>query len=629
MNTHDDIRARFQAALNKNMLNEAANRGYQFENNIMKGITSLKDKNIQIDGGTAGNNNSVSDLGLLVNGKPIAAEIKLAPTDNLGALPKKEVEKIQFDGKKVDYKIKRSSIYYDILNKALSALNRPNVLKVLKNIYDSIETYIDGSLDLTKTIGSLRGGEKEVNIYREIAGVKKQFTGSGDVIVEPEIIRRLIAKKKGPNGAQTDYIIVGNNNHKKVEGQIYHLGNNPLDIDVPEFNPKGVFVEMRLQGSGSRTKGTAAFGFGMKTKNSGKLNKGREFNNVRELADIFTRARFNAQMENYTSINESNSIKELETLAQTASINAKRKLFDKINTIYFNGKAPFGDPIEITEINQRSIQKVWSKIKKASKSDQGTLFGIKKDGIGSGEIMMAYLVKNMIIGGGSADVDLNLFDLKKGQGGMVKIIDKAELKEAKLSRDGYLRQWRTGTKHRGIITKAVEDLKDLYMTVRNDIQALDPTTDQGKVIAKKALNNGEWAGVVKHVKDLESIQSGSKLDFTLDFKNKEGGEIVAYYQGDKVGKLSDAKTLDKIKNIFKQNSTSVKSFNQIEKEVAKGFGAIKGKFVFIQTSGSNKETGEGKKNLKAIFYKDNLPNNNQDLKIDEFTQNSMKIKVKA
>lgn len=285
--TIGDIRARFQAALNKDMLNEAANRGYEFENNIVKGIISLKDKDIQIDGGTAGNNNSISDLGLLVNGKPTAVEIKLAPTDNLGALPKNDVEKIQFDGKKVDYKIKRSSIYYDILNKALSALNSPKVLNVLKNIYEAIEPYLDGPLDLTKSVGSLRGDERKVNIYREVADIKKQFTGSGDVIVEPEIIRKLIAKKKGPNGAQTDYIIVGNNNHKKVQGQVYHLGDNPLGIDVPEFNPRGVFVEMRLQGSGSRTKGTAAFGFGMKTKNSGALNMGREFNNAKELADIF------------------------------------------------------------------------------------------------------------------------------------------------------------------------------------------------------------------------------------------------------------------------------------------------------------------------------------------------------
>jgi hypothetical protein len=291
MNTYGDIRARFQAALNKNMLNEAANRGYQFENNIMKGITSLKDKDIKIHGDPAGNNNSVSDLGLLVNGKPTAAEIKLASTDNLGALPKKDVEKIQFDGKKVDYKIKRSSTYYDILNKALSALNSPKVLKMLKNIYEAIEPYLDGPLDLTKTVGSLRGDEKKVNIYREIKDIKKLFTGSGDVIVEPEIIRKLIAKKKGPNGAQTDYIIIGNNNHKKVEGQVYHLGDNPLGIDVPEFNPRGVFVEMRLQGSGSYTKDTASYSFGMKTKNSGALNKGMEFNNAKELADIFTQSK--------------------------------------------------------------------------------------------------------------------------------------------------------------------------------------------------------------------------------------------------------------------------------------------------------------------------------------------------
>ena len=283
MATFNDIRARFAAA----MLNESENRGYEFENNIMDGITRLRNEEIQIDGGTAGNNNSVSDLGLLVKGEPIAAEVKLASTDNLGALPKADVDMIEFDGKKVKYKIKKSSLYYDILDQALSALNSSKVLPVLKNIYDSISMYLDGPMDLTRTVGSLKGGENAVNIYTAVADNKKQFTGSGDVMVKPETIRRLIAKKKGPNGAKTDYIIVGNNNHRSIEGQVYHLGNNPLGIDVPEFNPNGVFVEMRLQGSGSRSKGTAAFGFGMKTKNSGKLNRGRVFNNAKELADIF------------------------------------------------------------------------------------------------------------------------------------------------------------------------------------------------------------------------------------------------------------------------------------------------------------------------------------------------------
>lgn len=283
MATFNDIRVMFQMALN-----EAENRGYEFENNIMDGITRLKNEEIQIDGGTAGNNNSVSDLGLLVKGEPVAAEVKLADTDNLGALPKADVNSIEFDGKKVTYKIKKSSDYYEILDEALSAMNSPKVLPTLKYIYDAVKGFLGGKpLDLTKTVGSLRGDSDAVSIYQEVANAKKQFTGSGDVMVKPETIRKLIAKKKGPNGAPTNYIIVGNNNHKKVEGQVYHLGNNPLGINVPEFDPKGVFVEMRLQGSGSRTKGTAAFGFGMKTKNSGKLNPGRKFRNAEELAEIF------------------------------------------------------------------------------------------------------------------------------------------------------------------------------------------------------------------------------------------------------------------------------------------------------------------------------------------------------
>lgn len=289
MGTFNDIRARFEAAMIKKdqEINEAANRGYEFEQNIIDDINGLSNPSIKIDGGAAGNNNSISDLGLLVDNKPIAAEVKLADTDNLGALPKADVDSITFDGNKVSYKIKRTSQYYEILDEALNAMNSNKVLPVLKNVYNAIKDYLKGPLDLTKVVGSLKGDENARAIFKAVSNTKKQFTGSGDVKVKPETIRKLISKKKGPNGAPTDYIIVGNNNHKKVEGQVYHLGNNPLKINVPEFNPSGVFVEMRLQGSGSTTKGTAAYGFGMKTKNSGKLNPGRKFSNGAELADIF------------------------------------------------------------------------------------------------------------------------------------------------------------------------------------------------------------------------------------------------------------------------------------------------------------------------------------------------------
>ena len=273
----------FDEVLNEN----SGNRGFEFENAIVKGINNLNLTNIRTDGGTAGNNNAISDLGLIVNGTPIAAEVKLSSTDNLGALPKKDVDLIEFDGKRVRLKINNSSQYKEILNDALSALNTPKILSLLKNIYDKIEPYLDGPMDLTKTLGSLRGDENAKNIFNEVLQSKKQFTGPGDVKVNPETIRRLISKKIGPNGAPTDYIIIGNNNHKKVEGSVYHLGNNPLGIDVPLFDPTGVYVEMRIQGSGSVTKKTAAYSFGMKTKNSGKMNKGRTFSDVSELASIF------------------------------------------------------------------------------------------------------------------------------------------------------------------------------------------------------------------------------------------------------------------------------------------------------------------------------------------------------
>jgi len=293
MATFNDIRARFEMALNKTIqsslpeLNEADNRGYEFENKIIDEINDLNNEDIRVDGEAAGNNNSVSDLGILVKGKPIAAEVKLAATDNLGALPKADVDMIKFDGKKVNYKIQRSSLYYEIIDQALSALNGSKALPVLKNLYNAMAPYLNGPLDLTKTVGSLRGDQNSVNIFKAVTDNKKLFTSTGDVIIKPETIRRLVAKKKGPNGAKTDYIIVGNNNHMKVEGQVYHLGNNPLGLDVPEFNPTGAYVEMRLQGSGSRSKGTASFSFGMKTKNSGKLNKGRTFKDANELANIF------------------------------------------------------------------------------------------------------------------------------------------------------------------------------------------------------------------------------------------------------------------------------------------------------------------------------------------------------
>ena len=341
----------------------------------------------------------------------------------------------------------------------------------------------------------------------------------------------------------------------------------------------------------------------------------------------YIRGNFQIEINKANELYEAATVSELERLAQTPTLEAKQQLFDKINAEYFGGKAPFGEPIEIKKIDESSMNKVFSKMKKASKNDMGAIFGIKKVGIGSGEIMMAYLVKNIIIGGGSADVDLNLFDMKSAEKGNFKLIDKAELKEASLTKDGYLKDWRTGTKHRGVSANAVNDLRSLYLSIRNTIPALDMETAEGKAAEKMAIGKGEWAQVLRAIKDLDPIEIGPKVSFELEITPEE--EIIAYVQGNAIGNFKDSKTMDVIKNILKRDSKPIKSFKDIEKDVASGFGAISGKFVFIQTSGSNKETGKGNKNVRGIFYKDKLPGNVEELKIDTVTQNLVKVKVKA
>lgn len=338
------------------------------------------------------------------------------------------------------------------------------------------------------------------------------------------------------------------------------------------------------------------------------------------------RGNFQAQLEKAEKLYEAASIAELERLAQTPTLEAKQELFDKINADYFGGKAPFGEPIEIKKIDNSSMQAVWSKMSKGSKKDIGTLFGIKKVGIGSGEIMMAYLVKNLIIGGGSADVDLNLFDMKAAEKGSFKLIDKAELKEAFLSGDGFLYGWRTGTKHRGAITVAMREFENLYNAVKTSIPELNPETPEGKKAQTNAFK-GEYADVVRAVRDLHPIEVGPKVSFDLEITPED--DINVYIQGNLIGEIKDSKTMDVVKSILKRDSKPLKSFKDIESDLANAFGNIKGKFVFIQTSGSNKETGKGNKNVRGVFYKDNLPGNSEELKINAITQNMIKVMVKA
>lgn len=311
------------------------------------------------------------------------------------------------------------------------------------------------------------------------------------------------------------------------------------------------------------------------------------------------------------------NIGKYQSLGQLNNLKAKQQMFDLINKDYFGGESPFSKRLTLTKIDDSTMQEVFQLMSEDIDA-ANKLFNLKRTGIGSGEILMAYLVENLTIGGGSADVDLNLFDPDSGKFLSAGI---AELKEVTRTNDGFLTGWRTGARHAAIRAQAITDIRNLYLAVRDAITELDPTTKAGQV-AEKSAAKGEYTTLLKYFKDLDAIPAAADRDFKLRQGGK--GEIIVKFQGNVIGNIGDAKTISEINKILSQDvNTNVKTFKKIEEEIAKGYGDIDEKFVFIRTTGTS-----GKKKMKGIYYKEKLPGNTKELKIAQVTQNTIKVKVK-
>jgi len=312
------------------------------------------------------------------------------------------------------------------------------------------------------------------------------------------------------------------------------------------------------------------------------------------------------------------------TLAQSTIPEDKDELFNIVNNELFKGKSPFGDRLEIKSFSQSSIDKVLKYLLKDKKSAE-TLFNMKPTGIGRGEIMLAYIVKNLRIGGGSEDIDLTLFSKNGGT------LDQAELKEVDLRTDGFLSGWRTGAKHRPFVIQGLTDLKILYEGLRYEMIELDPNTPQGREIKQK-VNRGEYAKFVKVIRDIDPATIIAPLSFDIQITPSQLGDGVtpddelhiSASNGKILGDLSKKETLEKIRGLLsQQNIVALKSFNQIETELVAGFGSVQEKFVFISSK------GKGNKSIGKAFYKDGLSGDTSETKFDSATNGTIKVMVKA
>lgn len=337
--------------------------------------------------------------------------------------------------------------------------------------------------------------------------------------------------------------------------------------------------------------------------------------------------------------NEALIIESYIGAASTGSKAGQQNLFNSVNRTFKKNKCPW-QGVKFTstsDVKQQPDGRLWISKMDANtfrtvfnylmlnKNEADSLLNIGRDdnGIGAGEIMLAYIVENIKIGGGSADTDLELFDEKwsaiKPPNG------KCELKEAQLSK-GMLANWRTGAKHQGINSTYVPQLTALYDAVKYNIKEINPDGD-GKDLAAAGGWINEWGTVggkrFKHIQNLskEDIKalSSSERDFKIGPGKEDNGALVIKSGDVELGKLSDPKTAEKIKSII-ETEVSVKTFNEIQEDVISEVGAISTPFLFIESNRAKK--------IVAFHYYKTLPGKTSDISIHSITQGKFKYKIK-
>lgn len=323
--------------------------------------------------------------------------------------------------------------------------------------------------------------------------------------------------------------------------------------------------------------------------------------------------------EDFEIINEAASDKALMALAQSSNPEKKQKLFEQCNKRFFGGKAPFGEPIFAENFNLELFNILNSKLQNdaASAASATKLFNIggETTGIGRGEVLLAYLIENCIIGGGSQSIDLTLTD-KNGNAINDK---KCECKEAKKSKDGWLYGWRTAANHRSIIGTAKRDLRAIWNALK-DIQPEFTNEKTGPEIAD-SMDRGEGSAFIKVVKDLHPIEI--QIPLTFDIKELHGDLVISKVGGQVIGSLSDKKIQSELKILLKhQTKTRIKSYKTIEKELAEAFGKIKEKFVFCHSIGDKHKFG-------GFYFYENLPGRVGSMRISAMTAGTIKVEVKA
>jgi hypothetical protein len=299
-----EARTLLQNDLREALLKESGERGFIYEQTIAE---AFELQGIEVTP-SAGNNSTISDLGISIGGVDVAIEIKLSHADNLGAIRKSNFKSLEWTGESFSGAARDDSSMKDVID---GLIEKMNASSTIKKKFDDLESYITQyhgapPWNLLSIFGSDKGGEDQRYVYAimrnkpkdirfnlpdgmEAGFPNKQIANPKDGIeIDQATLLNIMSGKLGPNGAPTSYVIVGKGpgGENKVAGEVYTLGKDPLGTGAPTYSPASIGVEIRFGGAGDDKSGRS-FSLNFKTKATGKANEGLKFSSAQELARIF------------------------------------------------------------------------------------------------------------------------------------------------------------------------------------------------------------------------------------------------------------------------------------------------------------------------------------------------------
>lgn len=314
------------------LLAESGERGFAYETTISR---AFENGGIEVTPAT-GNNNTISDLGISVDGIPVAIEIKLSHSDNLGAVRKNNFEHFSWDGNSFLGAASSDSKMADIISGIIDEMNdNPNIKSKFLELQKNLVKFKPLPWNLMSIFGSDKGDSNQRAVYAILRndplrfplppGIRsddlsnKQIANPKDGIgIDQATLINIMSGKLGPNGAPTSYVIVGYGpgSESKARGQIYSLGSDPLGIGAPVYSPASVGIEIRFGGAGGEKSGRS-FSLNFKTKATGKANAGIPFNSPEDLINVFRRT--NAKKDLAKDQNIKNESREMNTKIQASN----------------------------------------------------------------------------------------------------------------------------------------------------------------------------------------------------------------------------------------------------------------------------------------------------------------------